>query len=109
MSRRVRITAEATVFDYTDRFHFLPEEQRKAKTLQDYRDSFGGSWEGDVADPFGLTHRISLAAFDEVPADAFIKLQFIVPAEGEDFPPIYTDAVVLKEYALPEGTTLPGI
>ena len=108
MARRVRITAEATPFDYTERYSFLPADRRQARTLQSYKDEFGGGLDGEIDDPFGLRHRISLAPFDDMPPGIFIKLQFVVPREGEEFPPIYSDAVVLKEYALPEGTTLPG-
>lgn len=110
MGYQVRITAEATILDYTDRYSFAPEEDRKPRTLRSYAEQFGGSFEGEVEDPFGLKHRISLAAFTQtIPEDTYIKLQYIVIPEGEEFPQTYSDAITLKEYTLPDDTILPGL
>lgn len=108
MGRRVRIVAEATDFDYTARFHALVGEDRKARTLQDYQEQFGGSLEGEVSDPFGNKHRVSLAAFGDLPPETFVRVRFAVAKEGIAFAPVHGDAVVLKEYVLPEGTKVFG-
>ena len=102
-TRFVRITAEATTVDYTARFaHLVPEEKRNPRTLQSSIDEFGESLEGEIEDPFGTMQRISLAAFKDLPPTTYIKLQFITPQAGKAFPPILNDAIMLKEYALPE-------
>jgi hypothetical protein len=98
MVRRVRILAEASGLDYSDRYG-MPEEHRdRGRTLESYRRQFGGSLTGVVDAPFGGPQEISLNAFSGLPPDTYIDIRFVVPWEGMDFPPDYSDAVVLKEY-----------
>lgn len=106
--RRVRITAELTPFDYTERFSFIPAQDRRARTLQDYLDEFGGDLEGEVPTPFGGREKVSLRSLAGQDPSLFLALRFRVSPEDGEFPPDYSDAVVLKEYDLPPGTELPG-
>jgi len=109
VARKVRITAQPTARDYTERFdHFLPGDRPGGRTLQSYREEFGPTLEGEVRGPFGSAYRVSLAALGRFSPDTYIKLQFVVSREGEDFGWIHPDAIVLKEFELPEGTVLPG-
>lgn len=101
MIERVRIAAEASAIDYAARFGY------KGRTIASYLDEFGG-WDGYVEDPYDTRQLISLRAFDGVDLSLFLKIMFIVPAiQGDDFPTLFSDAVILKEYALPEGTYVP--
>ena len=110
MARKVMITAQPTVRDYTERFdQLLPADRPKGRTLQSYLEEFGPALEGDVKDPFGSAHWVSLTALGRFPPDTYIKLQFAVSREGEDVGWIHPDAIVLKEFDLPEGTVLPGV
>ena len=77
----------------------MPDEHRgRGRTLGDYRRRFGGSLTGVVDAPFGGPQEISLNAFSELPPETYIDIRFVVPWAGMDFPPDYSDAVVLKEY-----------
>ncbi|MFC9982908.1 hypothetical protein [Gordonia sp. NPDC127522] len=75
-------------------------------TLRIYLDQLGG-WDGHVDDPFGTRPWISLRAFDGADPGLFLKLMFSVPPPGDDFPPVYGDAVILAEYELPPGVVVP--
>ena len=98
---RVRITAETTAINYAARFGY------PGRTLANYLDQLGG-WDGHIDDPFGTRPWISLRAFDGADPGLFLKLMFSVPQiPGDDFPPVYGDAVILAEYDLPEGTVIP--
>lgn len=98
MTRRVRILAEASGLDYSDRFGMPDEHRGRGRTLADYRRRFGGSLAGAIDAPFGGPQEISLDAFATLPPDTYIDIRFVVPWAGEDFPPDYSDAVVLREY-----------
>jgi hypothetical protein len=77
----------------------MPDEHRgRGRTLGDYRRRFGGSLAGVVDAPFGGPQEISLAAFSALPPETYIDIRFVVPWAGMDFPPDYSEAVVLKEY-----------
>jgi hypothetical protein len=98
MFRRARILAEASALDYTDRYG-MPDDQRgRGRTLESYRYRFGGSLTGVIDAPFGGPQEISLDAFSGLPPETYIDIRFVVPWAGMDFPPDYSDAVVLKEY-----------
>lgn len=98
MTRRVRILAEASALDYTDRYGMPDEHRDRGRTLGGYRRRFGGSLTGVIDAPFGGPQEISLDAFSELPPETYIDIRFVVPWAGMDFPPDYSDAVVLKEY-----------
>ena len=66
--------------------------------MGDYGRRFGGTLTGLVDSPFGGPQEISLAAFSALPPETYIDIRFVVPWAGMDFPPDYSDAVVLKEY-----------
>ncbi|KAA0024734.1 hypothetical protein [Antrihabitans cavernicola] len=101
MKERVRIAAEPSAIDYAARFGY------KGRTLASYIEEFGG-WEGEVGDPYGSRQVVSLEPLRGVDPNLFLKMMFIVPkVQGDDFPILYGDAVVLKEYELPEGTVVP--
>jgi len=109
MGTRMRITGQATVHDYTKAFaHLVPEEQRNPRTLQSYIDEFHGSLEGEVEDPCGLMQPISLKGFKDLDRHTYIKLTFTTAPDGVDFPPEPAGAIILREYEIPEGATLPG-
>ncbi len=100
MIRRVRILAEATALDYTDRYG-MPDEGRgrgRGRTLESYRRRFGGSLTGVIDAPFGGPQEISLNAFSALPPETYIDIRFVVPWAGLNFPADFSDAVVLKEY-----------
>ena len=98
MTRRVRILAEASGIDYSERYGMPDEHRGRGRTLEGYRRRFGGSLTGVVDAPFGGPQEISLDAFAELPPETYIDIRFVVPWAGTDFPPDYSDAVVLKEY-----------
>ncbi|MFE0750705.1 hypothetical protein [Gordonia sp. NPDC058843] len=101
MVERVRIAAEVSAIDYAARFGYA------GRTLGNYLAEFGGH-DGYVEDPYGTRQWVSLRAFDGADPDLFLKIMFIVPEiPGDDFPALYSDAVILKEYVLPEGTVVP--
>ena len=98
MIRRVRILAEASGIDYSDRYGMPDEHRGRGRTLEGYRRRFGGSLTGTIDAPFGGPQEISLDAFSELPPETYIDIRFVVPWAEMDFPPDYSDAVVLKEY-----------
>ena len=98
MMHRVRILAEASALDYSDRFGMPDDHRGRGRTLESYRHRFGGSLTGVIDAPFGGPQEISLEAFSAMPPDTYIDIRFVVPWAGMDFPPDYSDAVVLKEY-----------
>lgn len=101
MIERVRIAAEASVIDYAARFGY------EGRTIASYLEEFGG-WDGYVEDPYDTRQLVSLRVFDGADPRLFLKIMFIVPQiPGDDFPTLYGDAVILKEYELPEGTYVP--
>ncbi len=101
MTRKVRIAAIPTPHDYTVGFGPAEPEWR-AHTLDDYLAEFGG-WSGEVEDPFGLKHRVSMAPFAELPRTIYIKLRYeILSPDRADFGPGDDEAVVLKEYEVPD-------
>ena len=102
MIRKVRILAEASALDYSDRFGVPDERRGRGHTLASYRERFGGSLTGVIDAPFGGPQRISLDAFAEMPPETYIDVRFVVPWAGLDFPADYSDAVVLKEYEFEE-------
>ncbi|GAB2670399.1 hypothetical protein [Nocardia goodfellowii] len=100
MTNRVRITAEALALNPVER-HGYP-----GRTIRSYIEEFGGSWEGALSDPFGSSHRVSLEPLKDYNPEMYLKIQFVVSRDNEDFDPDYSDAVVLKEYDLPAGVEL---
>ncbi|MFH5208797.1 hypothetical protein ACHIPZ_11395 [Antrihabitans sp. NCIMB 15449] len=77
------------------------------RTIASYLEEFGG-WDGYVEDSYDTRQFVSLRAFDGADPELFLKIMFIVPAiPGDDFPALYGDAVILKEYTLPVGTHVP--
>ncbi|PFW98446.1 hypothetical protein CJ469_06204 [Nocardia farcinica] len=101
MTNRVRITAEATALNPVERIG------RPGRTIRSYIEEFGGSWEGTLTDPFDISHRVSLEPFKSHNPELYLKIQFRVSRDDEDFDFDYSDAVVLKEYDLPAGVELP--
>lgn len=98
---RVRIVAETSATDYAARFG------RVGRTMGGYLAELMGP-EGYINDPFGTRQWISLRALDGTDPDLFLKIMFVVPeVPGGDFAPLQGDAVLLKEYELPEGTIIP--
>ncbi len=102
MIRRVRILAEASGLDPSDRFGVPDEHRGRGRTLASYRERFGGSLTGVIDAPFGGPQQISLDVFSGLPPETYIDIRFVVPWAGLDFPADYSDAVVLKEYEFEE-------
>jgi hypothetical protein len=95
MNQRVRIAAEASTIDYAARFGY------EGRTIASYLEEFGG-WDGYVEDPYDTRQLVSLRAFDRADPRLFLKIMFVVSElHDDDFPTLYGNAVILKEYELP--------
>ncbi|MEV6656984.1 hypothetical protein [Nocardia fluminea] len=104
--RKARIVAEPTPFDYTERFALEIDEPLKARTLGDYFREFGDSWVGEIEDPFGIKHVISLEPLSSLSNSMYIRLVFEVLDPGvAEFGNDFSDAVVVKEYEVPDEIT----
>lgn len=101
MSRKARIAAFWTRYDYTPGFPPAAREYR-ANTLNDYLIEFGG-WSGPIEDPFGRRHEISLRPFAHLPPNVYIKFRFeFLSPDRDEFAPETDGAVVLTEYEVPD-------
>lgn len=103
MARKARITGETSALNVVgDRYG------GEGRTLGSYlAEAVNG--ELPFNDPFGGEHMVSLTPFAEEDPNRFLMFRVVVPDEGRDFPTDYSDAVVLKEFELPDGTPLPGL
>ncbi|WP_156516421.1 hypothetical protein [Nocardia arizonensis] len=97
MTEKIRILAEATAMDPSNRFGVPGDYRDTGRTLQSYIDLWGG-FEGTIPSPFGGPQQVSLAAFADHPRDIYIDIRFVEPWDGWDLPPDYSDAVILKEF-----------
>jgi hypothetical protein len=101
MTRKARIIGETSSLNALARFG------SEARTLGSYLDE-AVNGELPFNDPFGGKHVVSLTPFAGEDPNRYLMLRVAVAQEDKDFPPDYSDAVVLKEYELPPGTkTLP--
>jgi hypothetical protein len=99
---RARITGETSALDVvTDRYG------GDGRTLGSYFAEAENGLDLPFGDPFGGKHVISLAPFVGEDPGRFLMLRVVVSLEDGSFNPDYSDAVVLKEYELPEGTEIP--
>ena len=100
--RKVRITGE------TSALHVAADRYGgEGRTLGSYFAETINGVDLPFGDPFGGKHILSLAPFAEEDPNRFLMFTVSVSNEDEDLAPIYSDAVILKEYELPEGTELP--
>jgi hypothetical protein len=100
--KKVRITGETSPHDVVKERY-----GGKIRTLGSYLSEADGS-NVLLDDPFGGEHTVSLTPFSEVNPSHFLMIRFAVSLEDGSFDPD-NDAVVLKEFELPEGTSLPGL
>jgi hypothetical protein len=101
--RKARITGETSALNVVaDRYG------GKGRTLGSYFAEANGV-DLTFGDPFGGKHIISLAPFAGEDPNRFLVLTVVVSHEDEDLAPIYSDAVVLKEYDLPPDAESPEI
>src|SRR5262249_30081715 len=102
MTRKARIIGETSSLNGLARFG------GEAPTLGSYLAEAVNGVDLPFSDPFGGKHVVSLAPFAGEDPNRYLMLRVAVAQEDKDFPPDYSDAVVLKEYELPPGTkTLP--
>jgi hypothetical protein len=102
--RKVRITGETSALNVVaDRYG------GKGRTLGSYIAETTNGVDLTFGDPFGGKHIVSLAPFAGEDPNRFLMLRVVVSHENEDFAPIYSDAVVLKEYDLPPDAEFPEI
>lgn len=97
MTRKARIIGETSALNKLERWG------DNGCTLGNYLAEADG-YDLPFTDPYGGKHTISLEPFAGQNPNLFFTLSVAVPDEGRDFNPIYSDAVVLKEYELPPGT-----
>jgi hypothetical protein len=101
--RKVRITGEISP-------HNVVKERYggKGRTLGSYLSEALDGANVSLDDPFGGEHTVSLTPFTEVNPSQFLMIRFAVSLQDGSFDPD-NDAVVLKEFELPDGTPLPGL
>jgi hypothetical protein len=100
--RKVRITGEMS-----PRNVVAERYGGKGRTLGSYL-SEADNTNVLLDDPFGGEHTVSLTPFAADDPSHFLMIRFAVSLQDGSFDPD-NDAVVLKDFELPDGTPLPGL
>jgi hypothetical protein len=101
--KRVRILGETSSVD-------VVKERwgREGRTLASYVAEVVDGFDYRIDDPFGAQHVVSLAPFVGEDPNRFLLIQFVVSRDNEPFRH-RPDAVLLKEYELPDDAELPEV
>jgi hypothetical protein len=100
---RIRVTATVGKDDSVDRFTaLLPGGERlDPPTFANLRKNFGDPEDEfgiKLVDKFGLVQSISLEPLVNVSPEAVINIVFLSGPADREFPPLESDAILLKEY-----------